>query len=250
MTRTKNKLVVAAVSLGICLAANNRAQQPASSATNSTSAMGVIAGIGFARSLPASRPVVRTGFWLAPLRGMLNGPAFKLTAASAPSLPVVGSGTLGRLTKWTGLTSGNSFIGDTSIFEDKYGNVGIGTDTPTSRLTVAGTIQSTSGGFKFPDGSVQTTAGVSASQVVRSLNLLSGDLMLNPGANITITPLGNTLTIAAPGSISAVAHDSTLAGDGTSASPLQLPVPLFFTGSVLGTAGAPGVLNVNNTGFD
>ncbi|MBT3755933.1 MAG: hypothetical protein HOG24_06590 [Candidatus Cloacimonetes bacterium] len=38
------------------------------------------------------------------------------------------------------------------------GNVGIGTDTPTSELTVAGTIESTTGGIKFPDGTTQTTA--------------------------------------------------------------------------------------------
>ena len=37
-------------------------------------------------------------------------------------------------------------------------NVGIGTTTPTSPLTVVGTIQSTAGGFNFPDNTVQTTA--------------------------------------------------------------------------------------------
>ncbi len=36
--------------------------------------------------------------------------------------------------------------------------VGIGTDTPGEKLTVAGTIESTNGGIKFPDGTVQTTA--------------------------------------------------------------------------------------------
>ena len=36
--------------------------------------------------------------------------------------------------------------------------VGIGTAAPTQKLTVAGTIESTSGGVKFPDGTVQTTA--------------------------------------------------------------------------------------------
>jgi hypothetical protein len=42
------------------------------------------------------------------------------------------------------------------------GNVGIGTTSPASPLTVAGTVQSTSGGFKFPDGTTQTTAGVTS----------------------------------------------------------------------------------------
>lgn len=38
------------------------------------------------------------------------------------------------------------------------GNLGIGTSTPTYPLTVVGTIHSTTGGFKFPDGTTQTTA--------------------------------------------------------------------------------------------
>ena len=51
---------------------------------------------------------------------------------------------------------------------DPFGNLGIGTQTPTSPLTVMGVIQSASGlneagqnvtgGFKFPDNTVQTTA--------------------------------------------------------------------------------------------
>ena len=36
--------------------------------------------------------------------------------------------------------------------------IGIGTTAPTSRLTVTGTIESTTGGIKFPDGTIQTTA--------------------------------------------------------------------------------------------
>lgn len=38
------------------------------------------------------------------------------------------------------------------------GNVGIGTTNPTQKFQVAGIIHSTIGGFRFPDGTVQTTA--------------------------------------------------------------------------------------------
>src|SRR4030095_14179701 len=75
--------------------------------------------------------------------------------AGGAQLPVVGGGTIGRLPKWTGFTSSNSIIGDTSIFEDKFGKVGVGTDTPTSKLTVQGMIETTMGGLKFPDGTLQ-----------------------------------------------------------------------------------------------
>src|SRR5437660_1443352 len=46
------------------------------------------------------------------------------------------------------------------ILQSAGGNVGIGTTAPGQRLSVAGTVESTSGGFKFPDGTVQNTAAV------------------------------------------------------------------------------------------
>ena len=44
------------------------------------------------------------------------------------------------------------------LWINSEGNVGIGTTNPTSPLTVAGVIEMTSGGIKFPDGTIQTTA--------------------------------------------------------------------------------------------
>ena len=198
--------------------------------------------------------------------------------------PVFGGGTVGRLTKWTQFASGRSLIGDTTIFEDNAGNVGIGTDSPTSRLTVAGMVQITLGGLTFPDGSVQTTAGLSSlfhdasltgngtnssllgiapggvqtvhlsggavtaakianGTVIRSLNGLFDDVTLTAGVNITITPSGNTLTIAAPNSLMSITHDRTLTGNGTAAASLGVSVPLILTGS----AGFDGILQATNT---
>jgi hypothetical protein len=128
---------------------------------------------------------------------------------AASGNPVSGSGTTGRLSKWTGVDGSNSFtLGNSIIFEDKFGKLGIGTITPTSVLTVQGMIQTTLGGYKFPDGTVQTTSAANA--------LLS------------------------------VSHDTTLTGNGTIASPLGVAVPLTLQGSQTGVSFP--ILQVTNTG--
>jgi len=55
---------------------------------------------------------------------------------------------------------------------------------------------------------------IASGQVVKSLNSLKDDVTLSPGTNITITPSGNTLTIAAEGGGTPSSTVSTL--DGTS----------------------------------
>lgn len=69
-------------------------------------------------------------------------------------------------------TTGDWYIrsaanGGKVILQDSGGNVGIGTNNPTDKLTVAGTINSTSGGYKFPDSSIQTTATGNAYTIFR-----------------------------------------------------------------------------------
>ena len=76
------------------------------------------------------------------------------TTQMATAAALTGGGTAGQVAKWTNAST----VGDSGISEDKFGKVGIGTTAPTSKLTVQGTIETTSGGVKFPDGSVQTTA--------------------------------------------------------------------------------------------
>lgn len=58
--------------------------------------------------------------------------------------------------------------------------------------------------------------------LVRSLNMLQGNITLQPGTNVSITKAGNALTIAAANALTGVAHDSTLTGNGTAASPLSI----------------------------
>lgn len=45
-----------------------------------------------------------------------------------------------------------------ALYVDNEGNVGIGTVNPYAKLEVTGIVRSTSGGFQFPDGTIQTTA--------------------------------------------------------------------------------------------
>ena len=132
----------------------------------------------------------------------------KKQALAAALNPVVGSGTPGQIAKWTGVSGTSTFsVGDSNIIEDKFGKIGVDTHTPTSLLTVQGMIETTLGGYKFPDGTVQTTSAAAA-------------LLM-------------------------VAHDATLQGNGTTASPLGAAVPLNLSGS-----SAPPILNAVNSNGD
>ena len=55
-------------------------------------------------------------------------------------------------------TSGAGAVQELPIAVTAAGNVGLGTTTPAEKLSVVGKVESTTGGFKFPDGTTQTTA--------------------------------------------------------------------------------------------
>ena len=54
----------------------------------------------------------------------------------------------------------------TDMYYDDGGSVGIGTDSPGETLSVNGTIESITGGIRFPDGTVQTTAVAGVQQAI------------------------------------------------------------------------------------
>ena len=86
----------------------------------------------------------------------------------------------------------------TQLYLKSNGNVGVGTASPNQKLSVAGTIETTSGGVKFPDGSVQTKA----SQVLNTYFVTTGTTMqtINSTTPVAVTGLSVTLTPASTSS--------------------------------------------------
>jgi hypothetical protein len=106
---------------------------------------------------------------------------------------------------------------------DSSGKVGIGTTAPAQKLSVSGTIESTSGGFKFPDGTTQTTAGAASQWTTNAGNIyfntgnvgigvsspvakidvvgqaVARDFNVASGASVSFAN-GNVQTLANPGS--------------------------------------------------
>jgi len=70
--------------------------------------------------------------------------------------------------------------GDDQFLIRAVGGVGIGTNTPDATLTVNGQVSCLSSGYKFPDGSIQTTAATGGGECLWDLN--GSDIYYNNGS--------------------------------------------------------------------
>jgi hypothetical protein len=161
------------------------AQQPVSGSSKAGNSGDAITRVDSSTHLARTQRSKRTAFSLMPSS---RGVSVTGESGAASNSAVLGSGTVGAIPLWIDVRpNGDATLGD-SLVTQLNGNIGIGIATPMSKLTVEGMIETTLGGYKFPDGTVQTTAAVSGLQTV--------------------------------------SHDATLTGNGTLSSPLGLAVPL------------------------
>lgn len=147
-----------------------------------------------------------------------SGAGFQIAAAT-----VTGAGTTNFLPKWVG-SPGASVLGDSAVFEDKFGKVGIGTTSPTSLLTVKGMIEITMGGLKFPDGTIQSGAftavnhdttlkgdGSAANPLGLAVPLIFSGSVDNGNGVITVT----NIAAGAPGIFATGGNSSPTVGGGS-----------------------------------
>ena len=133
------------------------------------------------------RPPLGTGQVIVPL-GSTGAPSYTFVGDLNTGIFSLGADSIGFST-----------AGILRMSIDNMGNVGIGTTTPGERLTVAGIIHSTTGGFRFPDGTIQTTATAPLILVVNSTgvpNILITGTFSGLFTNYTIIGIASGTAVA------------------------------------------------------
>ncbi|MGE0453177.1 MAG: hypothetical protein AB7O37_01650 [Vicinamibacteria bacterium] len=114
--------------------------------------------------------------------------------------PLVQSAVDVRATSYRGEVQGvaNGLAGPLILNPDG-GKVGIGTTSPGQALSVAGTIESTSGGYRFPDGTVQATAAalpLARGTVVVDFGPVGGGATFSVSGGLPGAQLGASLVVS------------------------------------------------------
>ena len=141
---------------------------------------------------------------------------------------------------------GNTFDSNYLTILGANGNIGISEPAPTNKLSVNGSIQIVSGGLKFPDSSIQTTAVSGSSFLSLTGGTIAGSLTVN-GLISTINVTANNFT----GNTTGI-HTGNVTGDvtGNVTGDLTGNVTGDITGAVTGnvTGNVTGDVTGNVTG--
>ena len=138
------------VGIGVGIGITSSTSRLTVATNNFSPSIGAVSAALTLQSMSATSSTLNTILWA-------NHDGFANAAISTVQL---NSGNVGnRMVLQTKSTSGGAWNADQVVLATT-GNVGIGTSAPTQKLSVAGMIESTSGGVKFPDSTTQVTAAV------------------------------------------------------------------------------------------
>jgi len=175
-----------------------------------------------------------------PVNGMLGDMAFQ----DSDSVKITDLTYTGTLTGGTGVLA----IGTNQIYKDASGNVGIGTSSPAQKLSVAGTIESTTGGVKFPDGTTQTTAATAGITTVTGTAPIASSGGTTPAISISAatTSAAGSMSASDKSKLDGIATGATAnAGTVTSVSALTLGTTGTDLSSTIATATTTPVITLN-----